>query len=110
MKNRRLSVKDPMLNLRFRIQVNSLQLKLLNFPGENIDNNDQLESLGKINEIIRACDEINNSMVVKDIVNNTTEICMDAHILRMNHELVGKVMKLGNVEFSEQEFSNAIVS
>lgn len=49
-------------------------------------------------------------MVVKDIVNNTTEICMDAHILRMNHELVEKVMKLGNVEFSEQEFANAIVS
>ncbi|KAL5276869.1 NSMCE4A family protein [Megaselia abdita] len=76
---------------------------------ENIDNNDQLESLGQINEIIRACDEINNSMVVKDIVNNTTEICMDVHILRMNHELVEKVMKLGNVEFSEQEFSNAIL-
>lgn len=49
-------------------------------------------------------------MVVKDIVNNTTEICMDAHILRMNYDLVGRVMKLGNVEFSEQEFSNAIVS
>lgn len=77
--------------------------------GENIENNDQLQSLEQINEIIKACDDLNNSMVVKDVVNNTTEICMDAHILRMNHDLVEKVMKLGNVEFSEQEFVNAIL-
>lgn len=79
-------------------------------PDENIENNDQLESLEQINEIIKACDELNNSMVVKDVVNNTTEICMDAHILRMNHCLVEKVMRLANVEFSEQEFANSIVS
>ena len=48
---------------------------------------------------------------IKDRAENATEVLMDAQVLKLSHEIMGAAMqRMGNSEFSDDEFANVIVS
>jgi non-structural maintenance of chromosomes element 4 len=66
--------------------------------------------LKQINSFVKSADVLNTEGTAK-AHENASELLLDAQVIKMGHELVGAVtQKIGNSEFHEQDFANAIVS
>lgn len=72
---------------------------------------DILDNFNDILAIVNTCDRIGEEYVSKGRVENTSEYLLDAQVIKMSHDLMGStVEKLGNVEFSDQEFRDALMN
>jgi non-structural maintenance of chromosomes element 4 len=69
-----------------------------------------LESFNNILGIIESCNALSNSYAKDGKVENAGDYVMDAQILKMSHDLLGTTSeKMGNCDFSEEEFIQALV-
>lgn len=74
------------------------------------DNESAIRTLKKITDVAKRQDVLNAQGRFQDRVENTTEVVMDAQVMKMTHELLGSmVQKMDNTEISDDEFVAAIV-
>lgn len=79
------------------------------FAGENIENQDVLETFHKILDIVQLCENVSANFVKDGRIENASDYLMDAQILKMSHDLMGSTAdKMGNTDFSEDEFITAL--
>lgn len=78
--------------------------------GKNVETTDVITTLKQVQDIIRESNAINDSCDVKDRLDNTSEIVMDAQVIKMSHELMNSALKnVGSNEFVDKDFVDAVV-
>lgn len=83
----------------------------LSFKGDNIENQDVLETFHNILDIVNICEDISVNFVKYGKIENASDYLMDAQILKMSHDLMGSTAeKMGNSDFSEDEFITALMN
>lgn len=75
------------------------------------ENDHPVQTLKKITDLASRSDDLNAEGRHQDRLENTTEVVMDAQVLKVAHELLGSVVQnMDNTEISDDEFIGAIVS
>lgn len=81
------------------------------FIESTAENESPVRTLQRITEVATRSDELNAQGRFQDRVENTTEVVMDAQVMKMTHELLGSIVQtMDNTEVSDDEFVAAIVS
>lgn len=81
------------------------------FLDDNLENQDVLDTFNNILDIVTTCESLSANFVKDGKIENTGDYLMDAQILKMSHDLMGSTAeKMGNSEFSEDEFIQAITN
>lgn len=89
---------------------NGFSFSLLNQLEATTDNETPIETLKKIADVAARSDKLNAEARFQDRLENTTEVVMDAQIMKMTHELLGSIVQtMDNTEISDDEFVSAIV-
>lgn len=79
--------------------------------GENLENQDVLDTFQNILDIVNKCENLSANFVKDGKIENASDYLMDAQILKMSHDLMGSTAdKMGNSDFSEDEFIAALTS
>lgn len=74
------------------------------------ENESAVTTLRRITEVAKRSDDLNAQARFQDRVENTTEVVMDAQVMKMTHELLGSIVQsLDNTEISDDEFVAAFV-
>lgn len=85
-----------------------VQLKL---PESTAENETAVNVLKQIADVAKRSDDLNAQGRFQDRVENTTEVVMDAQVMKMTHELLGTMVQtMDNTEISDDEIVAAIVS
>ncbi|XP_055601072.1 EP300-interacting inhibitor of differentiation 3 [Uranotaenia lowii] len=72
---------------------------------------DPVDTFQAITHILEASNALQSEGRIKDRAENATEVLMDAQVLKMSHDVVhAAMMKMGNSEFSDDEFVGIILS
>lgn len=62
-------------------------------------------------KIVNISNRINSEFEVRKQIDNTTEVVLDAQVMKMSHELMrSAINKMGQIEFSDDEYFNVLVS
>lgn len=61
-----------------------------------------------VQDIVQNCNNIHKETSITEKVENTSEIVMDAQLMKNVHESVSKLL-LANSEFNDGNYSNSIV-
>ncbi|XP_037035868.1 non-structural maintenance of chromosomes element 4 homolog A-like [Bradysia coprophila] len=73
------------------------------------ENETPIETLRKIADVAKRSDALNAEARFQDRLENTTEVVMDAQVMKMTHELLGSIVQtMDNTEISDDEFVAAI--
>lgn len=84
--------------------------ELWNILESTAENESAIHTLKRITDVAKRSDDLNAQGRFQDRVENTTEVVMDAQVMKMTHELLGSmVQKMDNTEISDDEFVAAIV-
>ncbi|XP_055912965.1 EP300-interacting inhibitor of differentiation 3 [Eupeodes corollae] len=78
-----------------------------NAIGSNAEAEDTVETISALKQIIIESDEIIGEGNVGDRTEHTTEIVMDAQLLKLSHQAVAKVLE-ASTEFNDGIYQNAI--
>lgn len=79
--------------------------------GENAESADILCTLLDVQHILEQSNLIQQDGDVKDHVDNTSEVVLDAQVMKMSHELLGSaVQSIDGVEFNDDHFVNAVLA
>lgn len=79
--------------------------------GENLENQDVLDTFNNILDIVNNCENVSANFVKEGKVENAVDYLMDAQILKMSHDLMGStVEKMGSSEFNEDECIAALTN
>lgn len=79
--------------------------------GENLENQDVLETFREILEIINSCENVSANFVKDGKIENAADYLLDVQILKMSHDLMGSTAeKMGNSDFSEDEYITALTN
>lgn len=77
--------------------------------GENAETADVISTLRNVQHILLQSDKIVADGDLKDRVDNTSEVVMDAQVMKMSHELLGSaVQTIDGVEFNDEQFVLAV--
>lgn len=73
------------------------------------ENEAPIVTLRKIADVAKRSDALNAEARFQDRIENTTEVVMDAQVMKMTHELLGSIVQtMHNTEISDDEFVAAI--
>jgi DNA-binding transcriptional regulator YhcF (GntR family) len=73
------------------------------------ENDGAINTLKRISKIVKKSDELNAEGRYQDRVENTTEVVMDAQVMKMTHEIMGSIIQsMDATEISDDEFVAAI--
>lgn len=77
--------------------------------GDNIDNQEVLETFQNILDIVNTCENLSADFVKEGKIEDAGDYLLDIQILKMSHDLLGSTAdKMGNQDFSEEEFAAAL--
>lgn len=81
------------------------------FKDEKSESTDAVTTLKSIIKIINISNRINSEAQIRSQIENTTEVVLDAQVMKMSHELMrSAINKMGQLEFSDDEYFNVLVS
>lgn len=81
------------------------------FIGENLENQDVVETFHNILDIISTCEQVSANFVKHGKIEDAADYLMDVQILKMSHDLMGSTAeKIGNSDFSEDEYITALTN
>jgi hypothetical protein len=76
-----------------------------------VETTDVIETLEGVLKIIHENNELQSQGRIKDRAENATEVLMDAQVIKLGHDIMCAAMqRMGNNEFNDDEFAQAIVS
>lgn len=76
-----------------------------------MENQNVLETFHKILNIVNNCENLSSTFVKDGKIENACDYLMDAQIIKMSHDLMGSTAdKIGNSDFSEEEFVAALTN
>lgn len=78
--------------------------------GENLENQNVLDSFKLIMGIIDHCEDISTEYVREAKIENTGDYLLDAQIIKMSHDLMGTMTeKMSNCDFREDEYGMCLI-
>lgn len=78
--------------------------------GKDAETSDVISTLKQVQHIIRESNAINDSCHIKDRLDSTSEIVMDAQVIKMSHELMNSALHNANSnEFDDKDFLDSVV-
>lgn len=77
---------------------------------EEDDSDSLIDTLQKVTTLMGRSNALSAEVQSRDRADNTSEVVLDAQVLKMSYELMGNALsKAADSEFNDDDFYNAIV-
>lgn len=77
----------------------------------NAETSNVIDTLKTIQSLMERSDEITGRAALADRVDNSSEVVMDAQVIKMSHEILGSAMlSISGTEFNDDQYIDCLVN